>query len=463
MARLIPIVAARQRKHEFMQAARAIMSVAEKENRELTTAESQNLAKVEAALKDAEARIVLCEQQLAEEAGLPLGEDENAAFAAMAQGGTPTAGFGNLARRKAAGRVGIKSYDQLFGRPRGNAGFKSFDEYLGAVKGANQLFDPRLRASMTGDVPSQSGFLVPEEFAAYVLNYALENSICMQRCQVWPMASSVLKVPGVLDTDHSAGTLFGGVTEIWYDELKTLDEQNIKTRLIQLTAHKLGMLANASSELVEDAASYESILEANLQSAAAFFMDRAFLRGDGTAKPLGMLAPGNDALVVVAKNASTPTGGILYEDVTAMFLAMAPACRNRAEWLFTDELIPALLKMQLVVKNVAASENVGGSATPMFTMNSDGTGTLLGRPARFTEKLVAAGTQGDAAFLCYDQYSIGIRRELQLRRSLDAGFKEDSVWWRLTTRIDGMPQWGAKLKLSNGTYVSPFVTLAARS
>jgi HK97 family phage major capsid protein len=99
----------------------------------------------------------------------------------------------------------------------------------------------------------------------------------------------------------------------------------------------------------------------------------------------------------------------------------------------------------------------------MFTMNSDGTGTLLGRPARFTEKLVAAGTQGDAAFLCYDQYSIGIRRELQLRRSLDAGFKEDSVWWRLTTRIDGMPQWGAKLKLSNGTYVSPFVTLAARS
>src|ERR1035441_5742004 len=67
MARLIPIVAARQRKHEFMQAARAIMSVAEKENRELTTAESQNLAKVEAALKDAEARIVLCEQQLAEE------------------------------------------------------------------------------------------------------------------------------------------------------------------------------------------------------------------------------------------------------------------------------------------------------------------------------------------------------------------------------------------------------------
>lgn len=82
-----------------------------------------------------------------------------------------------------------------------------------------------------------------------------------------------------------------------------------------------------------------------------------------------------------------------------MFTAVAPACRMRAEWVFTDELIPSLMKMQLVVKNVAGVENVGGSATPMFTMNADGTGTLLGRPAHFSEKFKLAGQQGDSAFI----------------------------------------------------------------
>src|SRR6202035_3159595 len=121
-----------------------------------------------------------------------------------------------------------------------------FEEYLRAVRSSNQLFDPRLQATMTGDNPSQSGFLVPDQFAAFVLNYALENAICMSRCQVWPMTSSGLKVPGVLDTDHSAGSLYGGVSEIWYGENKTLDDQNVQTRLISLTAKKLGMLSNAS-------------------------------------------------------------------------------------------------------------------------------------------------------------------------------------------------------------------------
>jgi HK97 family phage major capsid protein len=80
----------------------------------------------------------------------------------------------------------------------------------------------------------------------------------------------------------------------------------------------------------------------------------------------------------------------------------------------------------------------------------------------FSEKMKAAGLQGDAAFICFDQYAIGIRRELQLRRSLEAGFKTDQIYWRLTTRVDGQSTWESTMKLQNGNVTSPFVVLQAR-
>jgi capsid protein len=111
---------------------------------------------------------------------------------------------------------------------------------------------------------------------------------------------------------------------------------------------------------------------------------------------------------------------------------------------------------------VAGSENVGGSATPIFIPNDKNGGTLIGRPVTFTEKLKPAGSAGDAAFICFDQYAIGMRRELNLQKSLEAGFLNDSIWWRLTVRTDGQSTWSKTLTEVNGNVVGPFVTLAAR-
>jgi HK97 family phage major capsid protein len=456
------ILGLRQRKCDLVKQGRAILALADKEKRELTDAEESAHYKTLRALEQVEQDLIAEESRLAGERVAPAFVDDNMAFAAAAYGDripdNPLA-----TRRKTIGRIGIKSWAELFGQPpRGNGGFKSFEHYLHAVRVSGEIFDPRLQQSHTEDLPSQAGWLVPEEFAAFVLQYALENAIVMPRAQVWPMTSETLKVPGVKDDDHSAGVLFGGVTAIWYDELQQFDEQNVKTRMIQLSAHKLGMLANASSELTEDGPTFESVLTSSLQAAAQFFLDEAFFFGNGAGKPSGMLNAANPSLVVVAKDAGTPNYWINLEDVLHMFAAMSPACRMRAEWCFSDSLIPALFKMQNVVKNVAGTENVGGSATPIFVPNDSGGGTLLGRPVTFTEKFKPAGSVGDAAFICFDQYAVGLRREMQLRRSIDAGFTNDSIWWRLTTRVDGQSTWSKTLTEVNGNQVSPFVTLAAR-
>lgn len=458
----IPIIALRQRKVEFVKSARAIMDAANAEHRDLTKAESQNFDKIQAALADVERQIIIAEQQLADEREMPISADENAAFAALANGDSPAE---NPARpkRRTLGNVGVKSYRDLFGEPRSNGGFRSMQEFIKAVRTSGQSFDPRLQAGMTDDNPTSAGFLVPELWAQEILNYALESSLIMPRARVYPLSQgSSLKVPAVKDDDHSAGSLFTGITEQWSNELQTINETDMSTRLLELSANKMALLSNASSEIVEDSSQFENILTANLQAAASFFLDSNFLLGSGVSRPLGMISAANPSLVVVNKNTATPTGGFLWEDAVAMYTAHTPACRGRAIWIFSNDLLPALSVMQIVVKNVAGSENVGGSATPQFTLNADGTGTLLGRPVHFTEKLKTKGTQGDCCFVCPDQYAILLRRDFQLRRSLDAGFTNDSIWWRLTTRVDGQPLWANTQKLKNSQVTSPFVVLQAR-
>jgi HK97 family phage major capsid protein len=457
------ILQLRQRKIDLQKQGRAILAVADREHRELSEGEEAAHYKTLKALEQNERDLIAEEEKLAGQKLEPAFPDENMLFSHAANGFPIPENPLAPTRRKTVGRVGIKSWAELFGQPpRGSGGFRSFEEYLHAVRVSSQIFDPRLQQSMTEDVPSQSGFLVPEEYAAQVLVHALESAIVLPRAQVWPMASETLKVPGVEDSDHSAGVLFGGIKAVWYDELQPLDDQNVRTRMVQLSAHRLAMLSNSSTDLADDSPSFESVLTSSLQAAAQFFLDQAFFFGDGTGKPQGMLNSANPARIVVPKDASTPNYWINLEDVLNMFKAMAPACRMRAEWVFSDSLIPALYKMQNVVKNVSGTENVGGSSTPIFVPNDKGGGLLLGRPVTFTEKFKPAGSVGDAAFICFDQYAVGMRREITLRKSLDAGFLNESIWWRLSVRTDGQSTWNKPLTEVNTNQVSPFVVLAAR-
>src|SRR5439155_12909403 len=89
-------------------------------------------------------------------------------------------------------------------------------------------------------------------------------------------------------------------------------------------------------------------------------LDYAFLNGTGAGQPKGVL---NDAaLITVTKEAGQATGTILYENVVKMFARLHPALVQDAVWIANPTTIPQLLLMTVKVKNVAGTENVGGSA-----------------------------------------------------------------------------------------------------
>jgi HK97 family phage major capsid protein len=460
------IFALRQRDIELVAHMQKLLDTSKSAGRDFTAAEAKDfdatrilVAKNKVLIAEAEANL---DRELTMPAREILGDGSYGPLSA-------DAGIGRPKRGKAA------KYAELFGLQGGldRGGFASYNEFFSTVNSG--LADPRLRFAGSGSgimaagtqreaQPSSGGFLIPTEFAAQVLDVSLETEIVRPRALVWPMTSDTRKVPAFDDLDHTGGgtgnVLLGGISAAWENELDGLGNQKAKLRLIELHAKKMALLVQSSNELIEDS-DFEAVIGAKLYTACSWILDEAFLNGKGAGQPLGVF---NDpALIVVAKESGQATATLQYENITKMFGRLHPTCRRNAVWVTNSDCIPQLLQMQNVVWNVAHTDHVGGSAVPIVTKNADGSMEMLTLPIIFSEKLAALGTQGDLLLADFSQYSIGIRREIRLEKSLHAGFSTDSTFFRLSARVDGQGTWKTALTPAKGANsLSWAVTLAAR-
>lgn len=107
------------------------------------------------------------------------------------------------------------------------------------------------------------------------------------------MATRTVQVP-VLDvtTAPSAGdtAFLGGVVARWTEEATTLNETEPTFKQVDLTNYELSGYSKLSNTLLQDSAvGLEAFLFQLFSKAIAWYEDYAFLRGNGVAKPLGVL------------------------------------------------------------------------------------------------------------------------------------------------------------------------------
>jgi HK97 family phage major capsid protein len=455
------IFSLRQIKINLASQMRSLLSV----DRDLTAAELVACEEIKAKSAENEAQIIRAEALLEQERGMVGLPDENAAFARAAGAHNPNAGFEtSLSRTPGSGR----GFANLFGAAgqRSTNGFQSLGEFLKSFHSADRMFDPRLRAASGTNVegvPSDGGFLVPQEYAQEILMRAVEQSIVMSRAQQWPMTSDVKKIPGVDTFDHSAS--IGGFVATWTPEATDMTAQKLASFLIQLSASKLAIIGKVSNELLDDAVqSFESVYGASLISACSWFLDLAFLSGDGVGKPLGVLH--DPALIVVPKEDGTHedfgdltqgAGTFIFANAARMYGRLHPACFDKAIWIVNSTLVPQLMSMTFT-----SLSSTDGLRAPAVQQAADGTLRLFTRPVIATEKLSAAGAQGDVLLVDLSQYAIGMRRSMALDKSQHLGFASDTTYFRVICRADGQGTWRQAMVPKNGDSLSWAVTLAAR-
>jgi HK97 family phage major capsid protein len=304
------------------------------------------------------------------------------------------------------------------------------------------------------DVPSDGGFLVPEEFRSDLLMLALENALIRPRATVIPMSSQTLAIPAVDDTSH-ATTVFGGIQTYWVDESTAPPETSAKFAQVKLDAKKLMAYCTAPSELPADAPAFSAYLDQALPKALAFEEDYRFMAGTGVGEPLGFI--NCNAAVIAAGASHLGANTIGVEDLAAMFARMLPSSLMNAIWLADIGTFPQLATM--------AVQGAIANSSPVW-MNNGVIGAppaaIYGRPVYFTEKCPALGTTGDISFVDPSFYLIGDRQAITASASPHFAFSTDKIAYKIIERVDGRPWLQSALTPKNGgNTLSAFVQLSS--
>lgn len=453
-----------------------------------------------AALAEAEAIRVKC---VAENSRAMTDEEKTQFRAALDKADALIADIKDAERFEAAqaeerARVAAASQtraDQVNNRPDGSVSdisnphdraedkpFGGLSELLRSVQRSattrNQEYDPRLRkfdltdvkvraaAGLSENIGSDGGFLVTTDIAAAIDKAAFESGAVASRTTKIPISgqSNSVKIPYVDETSRANGSRFGGVRAYWVNEAEAATASKPKFGNLTLGLNKLAALVYMTDELLEDSAASETYVMQAVSEELAFALDDACIRGSGAGAPLGIL---NAACTVsVTKETSQAAATILYANVSKMKARMLPRSFQRAVWFTNVDTQSQLEQIFVPYKNVAGTENVGGSAVyvPPGGASAQPYGTLFGRPVIPIEQCETVGTVGDIILADMGMMLMATKGGTKVASSIHVKFLTDETAFRFTMRVDGQPALKSAITPYKGSgTLSAFVTLQTRS
>jgi len=307
-------------------------------------------------------------------------------------------------------------------------------------------------------VPSEGGFLVPEQVRSDIMTRALEAAVVRPQAIVVPMPGSKFRWPAV-DFTTEVGEVFGGIAMSWLDEGQSIPATSGTFATVDLNAHKLGGYASVPNEILRHAPALDQWIRTAMPAAVTHFEDLGFMSGDGAKKPLGGLHAANPALIVASAESGQTADTITWQNILDMFSRLLPESYGSAEWDITPDALPQIMTMALPVGTggsaVMIGEGSGPSKLPM---------TMLGIPIRWTRKTPAVlGDQGDISLNDWSKYIVGDTMAMQLATSEHSSFRTDKTDFRIIEEVDGQPGLLAALTpQNNGPTLSAFIQLATR-
>jgi HK97 family phage major capsid protein len=306
-------------------------------------------------------------------------------------------------------------------------------------------------------VPSEGGFLVPEEFRSELLQLSLEGAVVRPRATIIPMGSPRIHIP-MLDETSRVSSVFGGVVVYRTEEGAELTESSASFASVKLDVTKQTALSHVPNELIRDWGAFGAFMDATLPNAMSFYEDLDYISGSGVGCPLGGLSSANTALIVVDKETSQVASTIVWQNVLRMYARMLPSSLGKAVWLASPDVFVELATMALNV-------GTGGSAVWLTDGHGAPVLTLLGRPVIMSEKAPGAlGAQGDLSLVDWSMYLIGDYQNMTVDSSPHVKFTSDKTTFRAIARNDGRPWIQSPITpRNNSATLSAFVTLQART
>lgn len=217
---------------------------------------------------------------------------------------------------------------------------KPTDEYRDAFmaylkRGRNGLNSDEVRALQVGTV-SEGGATVYEEFENSIVQKLSEMNIMRQ-------LATVVQTGG----DHNIPVEDGEDSASWSSEegafAEDLNAGDSKTtfRKVVLGAHKMSYLIKVSEELLMDnGVNLEDFLSSKIASKFASLEEAAFVNGDNSGKPNGILQAATEGVNAASGTVITP------DELIDLFHSLKRQYRTNASWIMADSTVKAIRKFK---------------------------------------------------------------------------------------------------------------------
>ena len=182
-------------------------------------------------------------------------------------------------------------------------------------------------------VDADGGYLVPEEYDTRLIDGLKEENIIRKLGHT--ITTSGERKINIAATKPAAA---------WIDEGEALTFSEATFSQINLDAHKLHVAVKVTEELLYDNAfQLENYIIKEFYKALANAEEDAFINGNGTGKPLGILAESGGAEVGVTTASAT---AITADEVINLVYSLKRPYRKNAVFILNDQTIAALRKLK---------------------------------------------------------------------------------------------------------------------
>lgn len=263
---------------------------------------------------------------------------------------------------------------------------------------------------------SEGGFLVPDGFERTLVEALEEQNIFRTLAHVIQTSSGDRKIPVVA----SKGTAS------WVDEEGAIPESDDSFGQVSIGAYKLGTMIKVSEELLGDSVfDLEAYVSREFARRIGNKEEEAFFTGDGTGKPLGVLADNGGAEIGVTAAAA---GAFTADEVFDLFYSLKAPYRKNAVFLMNDASVKALRKLK----------DSNGQYLWQPSLTAAAPDTLLGRPV-YTSAFMPALEAGKKSVLFGDlsYYWVADRQGRSFRRLGELFAPTGQVGFLATQRVDG--------------------------
>ena len=263
---------------------------------------------------------------------------------------------------------------------------------------------------------SEGGYLVPDEYERTLVEALEEENVFRQMAKVIRTSSGDRKIP-VVATKGTAS---------WIDEEGGYTESDDSFGQVPIGAYKVGTMIKVSEELLNDSVfDLESYIAKEFARRIGAKEEEAFFTGDGSGKPLGVLAATGGAETGVTAASST---AVTADELMDLFYSLKSPYRKKAVWVLNDSTIKAVRKLK----------DSTGQYLWQPSLVAGTPDTLLGRPVKTSAYMpvIAAGAK-TIAFGDISYYWIADRQGRSFKCLNELYAANGQVGFLGSQRVDG--------------------------